>query len=69
LAKNEIKIVFVHLLEQPQYLLEKIDLIPDLVPTSQIFDSFDDCVVWIKENVEDVYPPKAGLTNEEQLNI
>ena len=49
------KIVFVHLLKQPQYLLEKIDIIPDLVPMEQVFDNFDEALLWLKENVKDEY--------------
>ena len=55
MAKNNIKIVFVHLLEQPRYLLEKIDIIPNLVPEEQIFSSFNDSLIWIKNNVKDKY--------------
>lgn len=55
MVKNDMKIVFVHLLEQPRYLLEKIDVIPDLVPEEQIFDKFDDSLIWIKNNVEDKF--------------
>jgi len=54
LVNNDIKVVFVHLLEQPRYLLEKIDLIPDLIPNNQVFNSFEDALIWIKENVKDV---------------
>ena len=55
LAKNDIKILLVDLLEQPRYMLERIDIIPDLVPENQIFDNFDDCMVWVKANVEDIH--------------
>lgn len=55
LAANNIKIVFIHLMDQPRYLFEKIDIIPDLVPEEQIFENFDNCLGWIKENVEDIY--------------
>ncbi len=58
LAANGIKIVFVHLMEQPRYLLEKIDIIPDLVPEDQIFDNFNESLVWIKNNVKDIYLKK-----------
>lgn len=55
LAAHDIKIVLVHLMEQPRYLLEKIDIIPDLVPTEQIFDNFENSLIWIKENVKNIY--------------
>ena len=49
------KIVLVDVLEQPKYLLERIDIIPDLVPKDQIFYNFEESLVWIKENVKDIY--------------
>lgn len=53
LSKQGKKIVLVDILEQPKYLLERIDIIPDLVPKDQIFNTFDESIVWIKENVKD----------------
>jgi SulP family sulfate permease len=44
-------VLFVDVLEQPKYLLERIDIIPDLIPKEQIFDTFDECISWIKQNV------------------
>ena len=55
LANKNIQIVFVHLLKQPHYLMENIGIIPDLVPREQIFDHFDQSLIWIKENVKDIY--------------
>ena len=45
-------VLLVNLIEQPRYLLEKIDIIPDLIQKDQIFDSFDACIDWIKEHKE-----------------
>jgi len=56
LVKNGIKVVLVHVSEQPKYMMERIDIIPDLIPTDQIFNDFKECLVWVKENVENVYP-------------
>jgi SulP family sulfate permease len=47
---NQGKVVLlVNILEQPLYMLERIDIIPDLIPKDQIFDKFKDCLSWIKE--------------------
>jgi len=54
------KIFFVNLVEQPRYMMERIDIIPDLIPEEQIFDDFNKCLVWIKENVKDEYPAKGS---------
>ncbi|MFT5165501.1 MAG: SulP family sulfate permease [Saprospiraceae bacterium] len=48
------KVLLINILEQPRYMLERIDIIPDLIPQSQIFGSFNDCLKWIKENVKDI---------------
>ena len=51
LVKEGKKVLLVDIIEQPRYLLEKIDIIPDLVSKDHIFDNFDDCLAWVKENV------------------
>ena len=53
LVRNDKKILLVDVLEQPMYMLERIDIVPDLIPKDQIFDNFNDSLVWIKENVKD----------------
>ena len=55
LVSKDIKVLFVNTLKQPRYMMERIDIIPDLVPNEQIFNSFDKCLVWIKENIKDTY--------------
>lgn len=49
LNKNNITVLFVDLLEQPKYMMERIDIIPDLIPRDHVFDTFNDCMSWIKE--------------------
>ena len=34
---------------QPKHMLSVIDIIPELVPKEQIFDSIEDCLAWLKE--------------------
>ena len=51
LKNKNVDILFVNLLEQPRYMMERIDIIPDVVPEERIFKDFKDCMVWIKENV------------------
>lgn len=50
LTSRGVKVLFVNVLKQPQYMLERIDIIPDLVPNEQIFETFNECTKWIKEN-------------------
>ena len=53
LNKKNIQVLFVGLLKQPKYMMERIDIIPDLIPKEHIFASFKECMKWIKENVKD----------------
>ncbi|MBJ2174043.1 SulP family inorganic anion transporter [Aureibaculum sp. A20] len=46
-------VLLVDVLEQPYYLMERIDIIPDLIPKENIFATFKECLVWIKANVKD----------------
>ncbi len=51
LINNGKKILLVGINRQPQYLLERIDIIPDLISQEQIFESFNECLRWINQNV------------------
>ena len=50
LVKEGKKVLFVGILEQPKYMLERIDIIPDLVPKEHLFDTFKDCLDWLENN-------------------
>lgn len=50
-ARN-ITVLLTRVLKQPRYMMEKIDIIPDMIPSEHIFDTFDECINWIK-NQED----------------
>tara|TARA_B110000196_G_scaffold107675_1_gene93246 strand:- start:2696 stop:4558 length:1863 start_codon:yes stop_codon:yes gene_type:complete len=53
LKKKNIEVLFVNLLQQPRYMMERIDIIPDFIPKEHIFKGFSPCVQWIKENTTD----------------
>ncbi|NND87862.1 MAG: SulP family inorganic anion transporter [Flavobacteriaceae bacterium] len=53
LAQRNITVLFVDVLEQPRYMMERIDIIPDLVPEEHIFKRFDECLQWVRVNVKD----------------
>ena len=55
LKKNDIEVLFVGLLKQPRYMMERIDIIPDFIPNEHIFKDFRTCLQWIKNNVADNY--------------
>ncbi|WP_160130288.1 SulP family inorganic anion transporter [Kordia antarctica] len=52
------KVLFVNIPKQPKYMMERIDIIPDLIPIEDCFKSFQECLKWIKENVKDTIPHK-----------
>lgn len=46
------KVLFVDTIEQPKYMMERIDIIPDLIPEEHLFVTFNDCMIWVKENIK-----------------
>jgi len=55
LNKNNVVVLFVDLQQQPRYMMERIDIIPDFIPETQIFPNFKECNAWIKAHVKDIY--------------
>jgi sulfate permease, SulP family len=53
LVQQQKKVLLVGLEQQPKYMMERIDIIPDLIPSSQIFESFEDCVHWLRNHDTD----------------
>ena len=53
LKTKNVEVLFVNLLKQPKYMMERIDIIPDFIPKEHIFKSFAECTTWIKNNVKD----------------
>ena len=52
LESKNITVLLVNTLEQPKYLLERIDIIPDLIAEEHLFDTIDECILWIKNNIK-----------------
>lgn len=50
-----VKVHIVGLKKQPKYMLERIDIIPDLIPENEVFESFDTCINYLKTFVKDTY--------------
>ena len=50
LQRYNIMVLFTGILDQPKYMMERIDIIPDLVPREHIFEDFDNCVSWLRSN-------------------
>ena len=54
LYKRNIVVLLVNIHKQPIYMMERIGIIPEFIKKDHIFKNFGDCLVWIKENVEDI---------------
>lgn len=52
LVKRNKKVLLVKTLRQPRYMLERIDIIPDLIPKEHLFENFKECLIWIKDHVK-----------------
>ena len=55
LVQQHKKILLVGLKEQPKFMMERIKMIPNLIPNTQIFENFEDCVNWTQIHVKDVH--------------
>ena len=55
LHNRGIRVLLVKIPDQPKYRLDRIGIIPELIPEEQIFENFKDCLVWVNENVKDKY--------------
>ncbi|MFS4468912.1 SulP family inorganic anion transporter [Maribacter sp. 2210JD10-5] len=51
LKKSNIDVLFVDVLKQPRYMMERVDIIPDLIPEEHIFKTFEECLEWVKNNI------------------
>lgn len=51
LKKKNVDTLFVGVLPQPRYMMERIDIIPDFIPEEHIFETFTDCTQWIMKNI------------------
>jgi len=52
MENDDITPIFVGLKEQPKFMLDRIGIIPDLVPEDHVFEDFESCANWIKANVD-----------------
>ncbi len=48
-------------------MLERIDIIPDLVSEDQIFENIDQCVAWVIDNIPD--HEQSNMQDKLELNL
>ena len=53
LAGSNVKVSFVNIPKQPQFMMERIGIIPQLIPKELIFKNFESCNSWIKNHIKD----------------
>ncbi len=51
LEKRNIAVVITGLQDQPRRLLERINVIPGLIPESYLFDRFEKCIDWLRDEM------------------
>jgi len=49
-----INVHIVGLKKQPQYMLERIQIIPNLIPKTEVYDTFEECITSLRKKVEDI---------------
>ncbi len=57
LNNSGVTVLLVDLLKQPKYMMERVDMIPGLISEKHIFPTFDECLKWVNENVDDTIKP------------
>lgn len=55
LEQNNIHVHIVGAQKQPLYMMERIDIIPDLIPETEVFENFDQCISHLKTFVKDEF--------------
>lgn len=55
LRKKKVIPLFIDVQDQPRYMMERIDIIPDLVPENHIFKSFKKCTKWILKHETEIH--------------
>ncbi|MDB0601382.1 SulP family inorganic anion transporter [Tenacibaculum maritimum] len=53
LKKENKNVLLVDVQQQPRYMMERIDIIPDLIEEKFIFDTFNECLTWVQQNVKE----------------
>jgi SulP family sulfate permease len=75
LEKRNIAVVITGLQDQPRRMLERINLVPGLIPESYLFDRFEKCVRWLTDEMrksprkEDMFFEELGKTLRQKIPV
>ncbi|MFL0092121.1 SulP family inorganic anion transporter [Tenacibaculum maritimum] len=53
LKKENKNVLLVDVQQQPRYMMERIDIIPNLIEEKFIFNTFNECLTWVQQNVKE----------------
>lgn len=56
LKRKNVMVLLVGILDQPKYMMERIDIIPGLIPREHIFESFKSCMNWVGQSSKNSNP-------------
>ncbi|KAB7528512.1 STAS domain-containing protein [Flagellimonas olearia] len=56
LKRKNVMVLLVGILDQPKYMMERIDIIPGLIPQEHIFESFKSCMNWVGQSSKNSNP-------------
>ena len=51
MEKRNIAVVITGLQNQPHRMLQRINLVPGLIPENYLFDKIEDCIQWLGEEL------------------
>jgi SulP family sulfate permease len=69
LQKDKVVVVFTCIQPQPYDMLQKIGIIPLLVPEKLVFSTFKDCEVWLKKNINSSEEDRIKLIYDDVLKV
>jgi SulP family sulfate permease len=75
LEKRNIAVVLTGLQSQPLRMLQRINVVPGLIPESYLFDQFEECVRWLVDEFrrspekEEVFFEELGKTRRQKIPV
>jgi SulP family sulfate permease len=59
LRRRDVAVLLTGVHTQPMDMLRRIDIVPDLIPETQIFDTFEDSLAWVESHLPTALAPSA----------
>ena len=74
LEKRGIAVVITGLQSQPLRMLQRINVVPGLIPENYLFNQFDDCIRWLSDELrhssgnEKIFFEDLSITRRQKLS-